>query len=1476
MRKSLLLLLLLLIFLEINAQTNIAVPSYSSITNSFNPSTGNIKFYLNGTSQTLSVGHGANGVCFYGNNMFVAYDDNSASGQGIVWYKNVSFATGTFSADAPVILANNQQTFQVVADADGNVYAANMNGTITKFMPNAGVYSAANKVTLRFFSDGSYVLGGLMIDNTSNTIWATSYSLHTLAVCRLADFPSNTSYATTSTPAAFIKPVSVSNNYLQAPEGIVRDESGNIWISNNNNNYVVRIDSAPVTTILSEINAANYTAKSLTGGTDANTWEVSASGQQLGGMVYDNLYSKKIYVNNQVSGGNSFQYVFTPTNVTPTFSATTFAQVFPGNGQPAIIPCELLPTPGNPTASGTSINSGQTATLTASNCAADQTYIWKQGATQVASTASFTTPILTANTTYTAFCVRAGTCQSSGTNVTVTVNSGSGGVSQNATISVVTPTTTGGTRTDDRTFRFHLPASSPDCNLPVLFVFNGDGGTMTGLETTTGFSNIADANNFIAVYPDKLTGRSYFSYRIDQPAYLNGQVDSTFMLAIIKYLHTNYGINRNRVYATGISSGANMTYFASAKLFNSFAAFAPVSGFPQDYSGTGVWQNIVNDVNTPKVPIMHIHGTADVTNGTQFSSTNLPNPYPATPPSNNNGWIWPMFPLSNKGCSNAPGNYSGAYFASGNTTVDKLTFCPGSGTNKEVSMMIIRGMAHTWPTAAQTGGIDGSLAIWNFVKNYELSLYSNPAPTVSPTSTTINSGQSTTLTANCGSSYGVKWNTGATTSAISVSPLATTTYTANCTFGINCQSAGTNVTVTVNNGGGINPPLIAADQTSICEGSYARLTATGCATGVINWSGGQTGTAIYVYPATNTTYTAVCTISPNSSNPSNQITINVTPLPDFTLSASLPIEGTFGNDYLYIHTGQSVTLSASGCSGTIAWSFGSSTATSSSITLTADNSGDYNMLYAEVSCTNANLCATNKYVVLLRQFAANDTFTTNVNTAVTGDVKNNDTESSLPFPYEVSAVSHGTMVWQMSMGRPTGEFTYTPNNGFVGIDSLVYHLTDDLTFSKPATVKFIVGSPCVEDLIVSGNDYPANTISGTIMLSASNTVKIIENTVPATDPAYIRTSISSDAKVTLQAGKSVTLNPGFLTNTGAVFTAKTGACENSSGLSYLKVQGSKIKNKCGTDFVMRGVNFGGYWQYDVNNRMNTLNRIPEIKKAGTNTVRLPWSANTQYSRDYKVLDTLIKHLVANKMIVMVEFHDLTCANLTPANIQIATNYWLSTNVLAVLKKYENYLILNIANEVGSDWQGNTPTVVQKMIDAYTPSITALRNAGLKCPITIDATDCGQNIEALVSAAPTLLANDPDHNLIFSGHLYWNNDNYTTRLTNAYNNSVAAGICLVIGEFSVAQDCLLSSTPNDYVAIMQVCNQFGIGYLAWEWGGSQQYAGNGSLCPDDARGAGYSRLTMTGSSGMYADRAGWGLTVANDIQATSVESCQFNP
>lgn len=415
------------------AQTNIAVPSYSSVTNSFNASTGNIKFYLNGTSQTLTVGRGANAVCFFGSDMFVAMDDNLGT-KGIIWYANVSFTGGTFSSNAPVVLGNGQGTFSVAADASGNIYSANNNGTVTKFIRNntAPNYSAANVVTTSFWANGGFAeASGVFVDNDTQTLWAVSYANNQGAVVKLSDFAYADGFGNNTKIKRFADN-NVPNSLIQKPEGIAKDASGNIWIANNNNNYVLRLNSSVVTTFINDLNIADYSFVTLNS-TQLNDFAISPSGHQLGGLVYDNLYSSKMYVNDQAFNSNTSVYSYTANNSAPVVSSTSMTQIFPGAGQCAIIPCALLPTPNNPTANGTTINSGQTATLTTSGCAADQTYLWKQGLLTVGTNVSFTTPPLSTNTTYTSHCVRGGTCESSGINVTVTVNAAAISVSANPT-----------------------------------------------------------------------------------------------------------------------------------------------------------------------------------------------------------------------------------------------------------------------------------------------------------------------------------------------------------------------------------------------------------------------------------------------------------------------------------------------------------------------------------------------------------------------------------------------------------------------------------------------------------------------------------------------------------------------------------------------------------------------------------------------------------------------------------------------------------------------------------------------------------------------------------------------------------------------------------------------------------------------------------------------------------------------------------
>jgi hypothetical protein len=176
------------------------------------------------------------------------------------------------------------------------------------------------------------------------------------------------------------------------------------------------------------------------------------------------------------------------------------------------------------------------------------------------------------------------------------------------------------------------------------------------------------------------------------------------------------------------------------------------------------------------------------------------------------------------------------------------------------------------------------------------------APTLTASAGSISLGQSATLTAtNCNGT--VTWDNNLGTGPTkTVSPKITTTYKATCKIN-NCESTASSVAINVN-----IPPTVTG-TTTICKGTSAALTATGCS-GTVTWSDNQTGTTVNVKPTVTTTYTAICTVSGVKSSNSNAVTVTVNPLPNApTLIASA------GS----ISLGQSATLTATNCNGTVTW-----------------------------------------------------------------------------------------------------------------------------------------------------------------------------------------------------------------------------------------------------------------------------------------------------------------------------------------------------------------------------------------------------------------------------------------------------------------------------------------------------------------------------------------------------------------------------
>ena len=162
-------------------------------------------------------------------------------------------------------------------------------------------------------------------------------------------------------------------------------------------------------------------------------------------------------------------------------------------------------------------------------------------------------------------------------------------------------------------------------------------------------------------------------------------------------------------------------------------------------------------------------------------------------------------------------------------------------------------------------------------------------------------GSSTILTATGGSSY--QWNTGETTQSIEVSPEMTTTYSVEVFNAAENNSDMDEVEVVVND----IPTANAGDDTEICQGSTATLTAEGGSS--YQWNTGETTQSIEVSPDTTTTYSVEVFNNGCSDTDEIEVVVNETPTPnagsDLTITEgeTVVITATGGESYIW-NTGE--------------------------------------------------------------------------------------------------------------------------------------------------------------------------------------------------------------------------------------------------------------------------------------------------------------------------------------------------------------------------------------------------------------------------------------------------------------------------------------------------------------------------------------------------------------------------------------------
>jgi polyhydroxybutyrate depolymerase len=269
----------------------------------------------------------------------------------------------------------------------------------------------------------------------------------------------------------------------------------------------------------------------------------------------------------------------------------------------------------------------------------------------------------------------------------------------------------------ERSYLVHVPPQyDPATAMPVVLAFHGGGAHAENMVVFSGLNEKADQAGFIVAYPEG-SGRlqrmlTFNAGNCCGHAAAHSVDDVAFTRLVLDDLERIATVDRRRVFATGMSNGAMMSYRLAAELSDRIAAIAPVAG-PM---GT-------KDCRPGRaVSVMHFHGEADEfapfkggrgrgPSGTDFYSVQH----------SIDAWV------AANGCWPTPQTTPLPDRANDGTTVQEIRYDSGRD-GAEVVLVVIEGGGHTWPgreprmraLGASTRDISANDMMWEFFQRHPL------------------------------------------------------------------------------------------------------------------------------------------------------------------------------------------------------------------------------------------------------------------------------------------------------------------------------------------------------------------------------------------------------------------------------------------------------------------------------------------------------------------------------------------------------------------------------------------------------------------------------------------------------------------------------------------------------------------------------------------------------------------------------------
>lgn len=243
------------------------------------------------------------------------------------------------------------------------------------------------------------------------------------------------------------------------------------------------------------------------------------------------------------------------------------------------------------------------------------------------------------------------------------------------------------------------PAYDPAARTPLVLDIHGFTSNATEQEALSRMNAKADADGFLAIYPEGLDS-SWNAGACCGNSARDSVDDLGFLTALLDRAEAELCVDARRVFATGMSNGGFLSHRLACELSTRIAAVAPVAGV----------NGMPSCKPTRPVPVFHTHGTADTLV-----------PYLGSPalgfiPVRQSFEEW----ATRNGCT---GDAVESY-RNGEASCKTFTTCAGGA---EVTLCTVLGGGHTWPGGLPvpalgftSNAMNATDMMWEFFKRHPM------------------------------------------------------------------------------------------------------------------------------------------------------------------------------------------------------------------------------------------------------------------------------------------------------------------------------------------------------------------------------------------------------------------------------------------------------------------------------------------------------------------------------------------------------------------------------------------------------------------------------------------------------------------------------------------------------------------------------------------------------------------------------------